>query len=200
MLLTLVTILSLDHATFERQLTLPDRARANNGTTVQMMGVEFDAAPLPRLAAEADVIVHGTIARVDTMLSPDEMVVLTVYTITPHRLLKERTPVLTAGRPQPTKVLRVASPGGTVSDSRGVMTTVVDVYPEKDRFAAGDEGLFFLVENGDTFAFAHGPSGAFHVKNGTLRAMTKEIAERRGDQPRQLSEVLRDVESIVRKR
>jgi len=163
------------------------------------MGLEFDAATIPKLTATANVIVYGAISSVETVLSADEMAVLTVYTITPLRLLKESAPVSTALRPQQTKLLRVESPGGTLSDSRGVMTTIVDAYPEKDRFAIGEEGLFFLVANGDAFSFAHGPSGAFRVKNGAVLAMTQEIAARRGDGSRQLADVLNQVDSLVRK-
>jgi hypothetical protein len=183
----------------DAQLTLPERARASNGRTEAVMFMEFDTATIPELVKRADVIVYGKISSVGSTLSADEMTVVTAYTIDPIRLLKERVPVRTATRPQTTRVLTVTHPGGTVSDSRGVMTTIVDAYPANDRFSRGDEGLFFLIAKGDTFAFVHGPSGAFHINHGTLQAMTKEIAERRGDEPRQLSDVIRDVESMVHK-
>lgn len=183
----------------EAQLTLPERARANNGWTEAVMFIEFDAASIPELVKRADVIVHGIIASIGMALSADEMTVITAYTIEPLRLFKERIPVSTATRPQPTRILIVSHPGGTVSDSRGVMTTIVDAFPANARFSVGDEGLFFLIKNGNAFAFVDGPSGAFHIKNGIVSAMTKEIAERRGDELRQMSDVIRDVESILRK-
>src|SRR5215471_9176908 len=107
LLLVLTTILPLDGGSSPSQLTLPDRARANHGQTIQRMGLEFDAATIPKLTATANVIVYGAISSVETVLSADEMAVLTVYTITPLRLLKESAPVSAALRPQQTKLLRV---------------------------------------------------------------------------------------------
>jgi hypothetical protein len=196
--LALVTL--LHHAAGASQLTLPERARAGNGRAENSMSLEFDAAPLPVLVNRADVIVHGKISQVATSLSPDQMIVVTRYTVEPIRILKERIPVRTAPKPQPTQPLVVRVPGGTVSDSRGVMTTIVDAYPTKERFSEGDEILFFLVgrPEGD-FALAHGPSGGFRITDGAIHAMSHEMAERREDQPRQAANVLRDIEVALRK-
>jgi hypothetical protein len=94
-------------------------------------------ATLDELAAEADLIVHARIARVDTRQAPGTLRVERVVTLDVVRVLKG----------SPGEALQLVLPGGTYGRYR----TVVPGVPE---VAEGEEAVLFLRPS---------PNGATHL-------------------------------------
>jgi hypothetical protein len=66
-------------------------------------------------------------------------------------------------------------------------------------FFLGEEAIVFLQYRAaaQTYAFTSGPFGACRVANGRVQAVTKEVAQRRGDkQPSALNAFLEELQRL----
>jgi hypothetical protein len=165
------------------QESLIERARAGaiDGKYVLRRDVYSQVYDLQRLAAEADLIVHGRIDDDRQILTPDGNNVVTEYDVLPIRIFKN---TIRSGTLPPGAPLYVWIPYGTVKVGDVEITIESDDYPAYECLRSGEEGVLFLnVSERDStrLRLTGGASGAFRVSMGEVRAMTRETARRRGD-------------------
>jgi len=166
------------------QDNLRERARANGGVAELHIVTEFGVTTLDELVANAPVIVHGRISASRPHLSVTETMVLTDYTVTPHRFLKLDRSLVTATSPARTPPLVVRCPGGTVVEGTTRFSAFVDAFPGEG-LPLGAEVVLFLGydPNDKVFYFFNGPFGIYRVRDGEMHAVHSQTASRRSDTP-----------------
>jgi hypothetical protein len=164
--------------------SLRDRAKREGGSATTTMGFEFDVAGVPELLSRSDLVLYGRIIEVKPRLSSDESYVTTDYVIAPLSVVKNIKPMSTARPGESTRIV-VNRPGGVLIDDGYRLSTTVVGDSESEALKVGEEAIVFLQIRADsrTYAFTSGPFGAFRVANGHVQAVTKEVAQRRGDKP-----------------
>ncbi len=162
--------------------SLLDRAKREGGSATTTMGFEFDVAGVPELLSQSELVLYGRIIEVKPRLSPDESYVMTDYVIAPLRVVKNTKPMSTARPGESTRIV-VNRPGGILIDDGYRLSTKVIGDSESEALKVGEEAIVFLQYRAaaQTYAFTSGPFGAFRVANGRVQAVTKEVAQRRGD-------------------
>jgi len=180
------------------QDNLRERARANGGIAEIRVGNEFGATKIDELVARAAIIVHGRIIEVRPHLNANETMVVTDFTISPHRFLKQDPSFVTADRPGPMPPLIVRRGGGTVVEGATRISAIADPFSDEDT-PLGAEVVMFLGydKNEKAFYFTNGPFGMFRVRDGQMFAINHETAARRGDTPMSLGAFLADVATKV---
>jgi len=175
-----------------------DAARRNGGKVTTSFNVSMPIADFDEVATKSDVIVRGTVGRVTTRLSNDGEWVVTDFEIIPVKVYKGTADVITA--PGTTKPLVVERVGGTVMID-GLEITIHDSqYPETESLRQGEDVFLFLLRNGPTdFVFTCGPYGAYRIADHEVTAMTKHVAERRGDQPEVFEAFENRVQHLIRR-
>ena len=122
---------------------------------------------------------------------------MTEYVIAPLRVLKQTKPMNTV-RPGQTSRIVVNRPGGTLIDGGFRLWTSVDAYPESEALKVGEEAIVFLQYRAATgvYGFTSGPFGVFRVADGRVHAMTREVAQRRGDKPSAVSAFVDELQRL----
>jgi hypothetical protein len=138
--------------------------------------------------SKADLVIHGIIADVRTHFTEDERDVVTDYTVSSMRVVKQDRAASTAKVRGQTRPLIVRCIGGTVVEGSARYTTYTNLYSPSDMFKVGEQTVLFLSwdERMKVYRLSHGPYAAFRVAAGRVMPMTKEVAQQRGDQPRPL--------------
>ena len=162
---------------------------------------EFGVSTIESLVATSQVIVHGKIVDARAHLNASETLVVTDYTIAPTTFVKFDSSIGQSSVAGSSVPLAVRRPGGTVIDGSLKMRTIVDTYAD-DEPEVGAEVVLFLGYDKDqkVFYFSGGPFGVFRVRNGSIEAISKDVATRRGDTAVTLSQFLGDVSARVAKR
>lgn len=195
----LIVALHSDAAKSSEQ-SLPEIARQRGGSATRVIDAELPISSLRDVVASSNFILRGEIASVETQLSADESLVETVYTIRPIEALKDDR---TQATPTPGTVpaVSVHRAGGRLITKDGLhLATSVSAFPEGDCFALGEEVFVMMIFRTDThvYSFAHGPFGAFRIRNGIVTPMTGEVTQRRKDPPRTIMEFRSEVQRLLR--
>ena len=175
--------------------SLPDIARQNGGSAGSVTDV---CGPVPSMAdvmSQSELVVHGRIVDVKTRLSLDETQVVTEYTIAPIQAFKDGRPA-SATTPGAVSKIVVRRTGGTLLTNDGLrLWTSVNIFPENECFALGEEVVAFLAYNSDTrgYYFASGGFAAYRIRDGRVTPMTSEVVSRRGDRPVEAAVFFRDL-------
>jgi hypothetical protein len=106
---------------------------------------------------------------------------MTDYVSAPLRVVKNTKPMSTARPGESTRGV-VNRPGGILIDGYRLLAKVIG-DSESEALTVGEEAIVFLQcrAAAQTYALTSGPFGAFRVANGRVQAVTKEVAQRRGD-------------------
>jgi hypothetical protein len=178
--------------------TLRERARQNGGTYKETLWTTAALAPLSKLAAEADLIVEGRVATRTTKLNKEETAVLTVFTLSPERLFKDRLRLGTRPSPGPTEPLTFYEPGGTV-EVDGLHITMAFRDATKPALAVGDEIIGFFVKNAETglLRVHNWPYGLLRVRGGSVVATNDMVARTRPLEHPNLADVRADIQRLV---
>ena len=176
-------------------------AREQGGSASNSMDYFTPVTTVSQLSKDSDYIVHAKVVRANTVLTFEERLVATEYTILPLGVLKHRTSLNSSSKPGylPTTVVRRV--GGTMIEGEYRYSTTNRAMPEADAPRVGDEVIWFLQYNAEdkVFMFTGGAFGAFHVRDGEVQPLTREVASRRGDRPIALAAFLRDLQASIAK-
>jgi hypothetical protein len=152
-------------------------------------------------SAQSTVVVQGVVKSVEIRLFADETIVVTEYQINPVRVYKG--PEQTSRRPGFPSPLIVDVPGGRLSVEGLELGTVINEFPEAESsLAVGERVILFLSpeeRQPGSFRLMGGSFGALRVSNGTVLPLTRQAGARRGDQPRPVEDVERQILESVRK-
>jgi len=180
--------------------SLPEIARQHGGTASSIIDVDAPVSSFRDVVMDSDLIVRGEIAKVETQLSADESTVETVYTIRPIEALKDARsqPMRTPGSVSP---IVVRHAGGRLVTEEGLrLATSINIFPDGECFALGEEVLVMLTYHTDTHAytFAHGAFGAFRIRDGMVAPMTRGVVQRRKDVPLNVRVFQSEVRRVLR--
>jgi hypothetical protein len=170
-------------------------APKRDGHASTTVNVFLGAASVDEVFSKADLVIHGIIADVKTHFTPDERDVVTDYTVSPMRVVKQDWTASTAKVPGQTRPLIVRCLGGTVVEGGARYTTYTNLYSPSEMFKAGEHAVLFLSwdERAKVYRLSHGPYAAFRVTREQVSAMTKQAANLRGDRPRTLETFLAEL-------
>jgi len=163
--------------------SLPEGARQQGGAAGTVLNFAVPVASEPQLMAASDLVVHGRILDVQSRLSSDQNSVETEYTVTIIEALKDKTRGI--GRLAGTQI-RVRRAGGTMTTLDGLrLSTSVKSFPEAESFTRNEEVVMFLKyrEDDGAYIFTGGEFGAYRIRDGSVVAMTRRVADRRHDAP-----------------
>jgi len=192
-----LVILSMTSVGSGQSLSMRERARQLGGVATNSGNADFGIGRPEELMALSEVVLRGVAVAVTPKLEADESMVVTDYTVAPLQFLK--LPKSESSKGEPQRIV-VRQPGGTLIENGLRMTTNIDIFPEDEFFALGDDVIMFLIYDakGGVYNFAGGPFGAFQVQLGNATAMTKRTAERRGDVPVEVTTFLYGLSRLVR--
>jgi hypothetical protein len=178
--------------------TLRELARQNGGTFKEWMHSDGPLAPLAMLAAEADLIVEGHISAKTTRLSKSEIVVLTVFTLVPERIFKDKLRIGTLPTPGPTKALTFFEVGGAV-DVDGLHIELTTDPATKPPLEVGETIIGFFVRDAEDEALRvhHADFGVLRVRDGTVIAANDRVARFRPLEHTSVVEVRTDIQRLV---
>jgi hypothetical protein len=176
-------LLALGATPFDQSLR--QIARDQGGTASNSIDYLTPLTTVSQLLKDADYVVHAKVVSTNTMLTFDERLVATEYTILPLEVFKYRASLNSSSKPGPLPPTVVRRIGGTVIEGEYRYATSNSGVPEAEAPQVGDVVIWFLQysEEERVFTFAGGPFGAFRVRDGNVHALTRAVASRRGDQP-----------------
>jgi hypothetical protein len=165
--------------------SLPEHARQYGGSATNAIDVDVPVASPPELMVRADLVIRGRVAEVTTRLNADESNVITEYSIVPIQAFKERRTRAVATLGAVSKIVIRRTGGQLVTPDGLRLATSINIYPDAECFAVGEEIVAFLTYHTDTdvYSFTNGEFGAFRVRDGKVSPMTKDAAVRRQVQP-----------------
>jgi hypothetical protein len=185
----------------QESISLKESARHNGGKVLLEIHAVVPMMTIEEASQRATVVVQGVVKTVETRLSADEKIVVTEYQINPVRVYK--SPVQTSQRPGFPSPLIVDVPGGRLSTEGLELRTVVNDFPETDSSLVVGERVFLFLSPQDgqtgTFRLTGGSFGALRISNSTVLPLTRQAGARRGDQPRPVEDVEREILESVRK-
>jgi hypothetical protein len=148
-----------------QRLTIPRAVeRMKPGPYVTSRVSEVSPTPFPEMVRQCDAIVHGTLKKIRTYLSPDEMELYTDYEITPLAVIARGSlPVLNKPGPQHPIVLRQWGGETTIN---GVP---VKMYDENFPLLPTDTPLLLFLNHDaqtDRYEIFGEITGAFELEGG----------------------------------
>jgi hypothetical protein len=158
--------------------TLPELARRFGPKPVYQSRIaDFVVESLESVLPRADVIVHGTVDRVTTYLSPDQRDLYTDYLVRPLRMIPPRPPAVLARpgqTPVPPAPIVVTRWGGQTTIN-GVQVTQEDA--EVSAFRVGDEVVLLLAYSKEEgkYRLPSLVSGVFLVDDSLLKPSGKSV-------------------------
>ena len=178
--------------------TLRELARQNGGTFKEWLHSDGPLAPLPMLAAEADLIVEGRISAKTTRLDRREIVVLTVFTLIPQRIFKDKLRIGTLPTLGPTQPLTFFEVGGAV-DVDGLHIELATNHATKPPLQVGEAIIGFFVKDVEDEALRvhHADYGLLRVRDGTVVAANDVVARTRPLEHTNLAEVRADIQRLI---
>jgi len=164
--------------------TLPEIARLHGGSATHTIDIDAPVSRPGDLMSRADLVVNGRVAIVTTRLNADQSDVITEYTIAPIQAFKQQRPD-SFRTPGMVSSIVAQHTGGSLTTADGLhLSTSVNIYPESETFRVGEEVLLFLSYHSDTKTYWFSDEfSAYRIRNGVATLMTKEAAERLGNQP-----------------
>jgi hypothetical protein len=182
----------------QRAPTLKELARQNGGAYKTWMDVQGPLGPLPKLAAEAELIVEGRIVSRITRLNTEETAVLTVFTLLPERVFKDKLQLGALPKPGPTEPLTFFEAGGTV-EVDGLRITMTHNVATDPPLSVGDKiiGFFMKHGEGDMLRLHYGPYGLLRVRDGSVLAANAEVARYRPLEHTSVTDVRADIQRLV---
>jgi hypothetical protein len=126
------------------------------------MNRDIDPVPITQLAAEADLIVYGKLARPKSYLSDDKRDIYTDFALTPHQIVADRALATTRKSPGALRPITVTILGGEL------MVDGIPVrYDDMSRIKGNENAsvLVFLRKTGDVsrFELCGDTAGLFEV-------------------------------------
>lgn len=153
---------------------------------------------LPKLAAEADLIVEGRISAKTTRLNRAETVVLSVFTLLPERIFKDNLRTGTLPIPGQTRPLTFREVGGAV-DVDGLHIELTTNHDTKPPLEIGETIIGFFVRDAEDEALRvhHADYGLLRVRDGTVVAANDLVARTRSLEHTSLADVRADIQRLV---
>lgn len=176
--------------------SLPDIARQQGGSARRMIDLDGPIARPAELPAQSDLVIHGRVADVTVRLNSDQSDVVTDYTIVPIQAFTQRR-IDSVASPGAISNIVVQQYGGSLVTADGLrLSTSVDIFRESERFRVGEEVVAFLIYRSElrVYYFSGGAFGAYRIRDGKVRPMTKEVATRLRTQPVDASSFFRDLQ------
>lgn len=163
--LSLALILIAPPAAYAQILTIPERVAAGKTETTMYPGAGI-VGGIAGLLSGTELVVRGGVGQPQkTVLSEDQLFVLTLYPLLKPTVLYSRTP-LTSSKPGPLeRDIVIAQVGGTV-DVNGTLFTLH--VPGSHSLAPGMEGVFLLRRDGSRYRIQGGELGAFAIEGERL--------------------------------
>jgi hypothetical protein len=178
--------------------SLKEQARANGGKISAQLHVDLPLGSLEIVTRTAEVIVHGTIHKVESRLTKDERDVLRYCTVMPRRILKDALKIAVTDRPRMTEPMVFVLHGGTVHVEGLEISSYsnVDLDPP---LRAGEEVIAFLAKSPEREAFLlpYGPYGILRVREGRVVAGNKDVARWRPLASTGLADVLLELQALI---
>lgn len=169
---TLATMLAASAVLADQGLTLPEEAAASATKTIKKSRLrEIPLMSIEELAADADVIVEGTMTPTRTYLAESQRAIYTDYVVMPFQVHAQRsTP--TRSTPGPTRPLTVTMYGGHMVIN-GANVTLRD--GSLSEWASGARLLLFLKRSADgTYRVCYDVAGVFKVDGDKVTSMVRE--------------------------
>jgi hypothetical protein len=172
----------------QESASIKELARRQGGSATIVVNSEFPLLTVDRLVSESDLIVRGRIEKAVAILSEDESLVLTDYTLRPLDLIKQPAQFGSLAAPGVLPSIKVEVVGGDLLLEGLHLRTESDLHRNTTQLEVGTEYVFFLgaarskvskqVRPG-VFVPTAGVFGILPIRQGILTNFTASVSARR---------------------